>query len=323
MGRFKEIDMLKGLGIIFMVMGHQYYGEMFDKWIHAFHMPMFFIISGFLYSSPKSFGEKIYKKMKTLLIPYAFFASFHFLIASTKVFILDEPINKISSYLYHICVINTEGVPICGAIWFLTALFFVTIIYMLIDKFSKSKVSKIIWIFCLVIIGIFCPLLGYRLPWALDVAFVGVGLFFVGEVLRTFYDNKDIKRKGLWVILGIFLSSGTIFMNYSVNLRLGCYGNVILFFVNVVLMTSSLFYLCNILGGYDYWILREVQYIGENSIVYLGFNQFILLFLKKISVNNIYFAMLVKIILLIICFLILHIIAKILSNSRIKCLIGK
>lgn len=48
-GRIGYIDFLRGFGIICMVMGHIGFGTLFDKLIHCFHMPMFFIISGFLH----------------------------------------------------------------------------------------------------------------------------------------------------------------------------------------------------------------------------------------------------------------------------------
>lgn len=40
------IDLLRGFCIILMVMGHVGFGVVFDKWIHAFHVPIWFIISG-------------------------------------------------------------------------------------------------------------------------------------------------------------------------------------------------------------------------------------------------------------------------------------
>lgn len=45
--RLDYIDIFRALGIILMVMGHIGFGSKFDKFIHAFHMPIFFWISGF------------------------------------------------------------------------------------------------------------------------------------------------------------------------------------------------------------------------------------------------------------------------------------
>ena len=47
--RMDYIDIYRAFGIILMVMGHIGFGGKFDKFIHAFHMPMFFFISGFFY----------------------------------------------------------------------------------------------------------------------------------------------------------------------------------------------------------------------------------------------------------------------------------
>ena len=55
-----------------MVMGHIGYGQVFDKFIHAFHMPMFFLISGALFKKTNQYstGQYIRKKSKSLLLPY-------------------------------------------------------------------------------------------------------------------------------------------------------------------------------------------------------------------------------------------------------------
>ena len=63
--RITHIDIFKGIGILFMVMGHIGFSSIFDKWIHAFHMPMFFFISGYLsrnISELHGGGERIYIK---------------------------------------------------------------------------------------------------------------------------------------------------------------------------------------------------------------------------------------------------------------------
>lgn len=270
MKRFKEIDVLKSIGIILMIMGHQYYGEFFDKWIHAFHMPMFFIISGFLYHRPISYKKTCTKKIKTLLIPYAFFAVIHFLIISVKTLLYGQSIEVLLNYLYHILGINTEGLPICGAIWFLTALFFTELIYLLIDKYTR-RYLKVVCVFVILISGLILAILGYRLLLAVDVAFVGVGLFFVGENLRKVYDKFPSLRSPqmcIWGMVGVLVCIITINMNKMVNLRLGLYGNVILFFANASIMTVSLYYLCNIISKYEGAIVRELSFIGKNSITF-------------------------------------------------------
>lgn len=47
--RVDYIDIFRGIGILLMVMGHtNSFGGYFNKFIHAFHVPMFFVIAGWL-----------------------------------------------------------------------------------------------------------------------------------------------------------------------------------------------------------------------------------------------------------------------------------
>jgi len=53
--RIHYIDMAKGICISLMVLGHSYSREnMILQWLNSFHMPFFFIMSGFLYRAKES-----------------------------------------------------------------------------------------------------------------------------------------------------------------------------------------------------------------------------------------------------------------------------
>ena len=71
--RIDYIDLFRAFGIILMIMGHIKFGGNFDKWIHAFHMPTFFFVSGWFYKLKKNVGHQIIRKIKTLLLPYIIF----------------------------------------------------------------------------------------------------------------------------------------------------------------------------------------------------------------------------------------------------------
>ena len=58
--RIEYIDIFRSFGIILMIMGHIGYGDTFDFFIHAFHMPMFFFISGYFYQSYKEKNKPFY-----------------------------------------------------------------------------------------------------------------------------------------------------------------------------------------------------------------------------------------------------------------------
>ena len=47
--KINYIDYSKGIAILFVIFGHVYWGNnIVTTWIYSFHMPLFFIISGFL-----------------------------------------------------------------------------------------------------------------------------------------------------------------------------------------------------------------------------------------------------------------------------------
>ena len=85
----REIDILRGIAFCLVLIGHSFpdsaygyinaYTEFGREYIYSFHMPLFFIISGFCMNpllSQKAINIKleIIKRSKRLLIPYFFYS---------------------------------------------------------------------------------------------------------------------------------------------------------------------------------------------------------------------------------------------------------
>ena len=83
--RLQYLDMLRTIGIILMVMGHIGFSGVFSKWIHGFHIPLFYILSGYFYKN-QPIKRLLKKRLRTIIIPYVIFGIFHC--------ILDCIINK-------------------------------------------------------------------------------------------------------------------------------------------------------------------------------------------------------------------------------------
>lgn len=121
------LDILKGLGIVFVVVGHFCNIERMHDWIYSFHMPLFFFASGYLYRR-KPILETIKNKFRTLMIPYfvlgmltqLFYAineSFHAREADVGELMIGLLYGTYSSIVYN------------RVLWFLPTLFCITIIY--------------------------------------------------------------------------------------------------------------------------------------------------------------------------------------------------
>ena len=64
------LDILKGFGIIFVLVGHSL-GGIVHNFIYSFHIPLFFLVSGYLYKQ-RPFKEQVKKDWSRLMIPFFF-----------------------------------------------------------------------------------------------------------------------------------------------------------------------------------------------------------------------------------------------------------
>ena len=71
--RDRTLDIFRGFGILFVVLGHIYQTPMMIRlWVCTFHMPLFFMCSGMLFSVDRynGFMNFLKKKLQTLVLPY-------------------------------------------------------------------------------------------------------------------------------------------------------------------------------------------------------------------------------------------------------------
>lgn len=333
--RLGYMDIFRGIGIILMVMGHVGFGNTFDYFIHAFHMPMFFFISGFFFVSMPEEELKtmdfIIKKCKTLLIPYCFWGIFHYISINTARYIVRGGVETES--LCHLCFINTEGLPIAGALWFLTALFFANIIYFLLDRYIGNNMIKTILVIFLSLFGhVAAKFFTYRLPYALDASLVSLGLFHIAYIFKQHMNDSNIIKlfslnKLFWTISGIIVTV-LIFINGYIGVRSGKYAIVPLFWINaigaIILGINFSKYLFDMekKGKFFRFLIHELIYIGKNSMIYVVLNQFFIYAIQKITFY-LGIDVLPASIMLILVMVILHICNIIFSIPKLKFAIGK
>lgn len=154
------IDWSKTILIFLMVLGHNKLPGLERTWIYGFHMPAFFIISGYLFK-PRSWRRTI----KSLLIPIAVFSfirfGFYVLNQSVKGTMLwdwsligrcllpflkanvDNEVTLFSGIWFLVCLLMCR--LICGDIMgrlskkWVFSLGFVSLLYMCVDRFFPFK----------------------------------------------------------------------------------------------------------------------------------------------------------------------------------------
>lgn len=148
--RNETIDIMKGIAIIAVIIGHMSIIPYmpYRNIIFSFHMPLFFILAGYLYKPNPDFKGKWRKDFYRLVVPYIFTASillFHNVLQSFIGVDKDLSIVRLGAFaaLYgsgsaHSSLLFGNVQPI-GAIWFLLALFWCRGVYNYIACKTKNK----------------------------------------------------------------------------------------------------------------------------------------------------------------------------------------
>lgn len=153
--RLDYIDTAKGIGIIFVVFGHHLLeAESFRHWISCFHMPLFFIISGFLFAFrnnySQTFGNYLIKKLQRLLYPFFVLS---FIVLMWNVFFYHILFSSLASQ-NDISRIFLDTITTYGyhALWFLPCLFYSSVLFYLL---RKHHLHHFIWIIIIAFILVF------------------------------------------------------------------------------------------------------------------------------------------------------------------------
>lgn len=170
--RNKEIDITKGIGIIFVIALHS---DFHMDWMISFEMPLFFLLSGCFFNCSMPFRQFFIKKVNTLLVPYCFFK-------------LPQVLYSIGYALIHSNMASMKNSVIPTATWFLLSLFETQLIAYPVIRYTKGKM--------ILFIGLLLSITGYIASQyhIANVLFVNTTLtcsfyFILGYLLR-----KQINR---------------------------------------------------------------------------------------------------------------------------------
>ncbi|NES68881.1 MAG: acyltransferase family protein, partial [Okeania sp. SIO2D1] len=193
MKRFEWIDTLKGIGICTVVAGHIYGGEIREM-IHIFHMPLFFCIGGFLYSSKYNNQEYLKNKLIHLIVPYI---SFIILLYPIQLLTMLPQEDNFSFVDILKLIVNpiVGGVYLWGltsAFWFITCFFITQQLANLIIKKANPHHLKFYIIFMTALSYLNALVLQkFWLPQNANVALAAVPLFLLGFLLRKHYSERN------------------------------------------------------------------------------------------------------------------------------------
>ena len=116
------MDLIEGIGMCLVILGHMSVPEIVGKFIFSFHMPFFLMLSGFL-QKKRPLKEELVKSAKSLLVPYIIY-NVYLLIYSlfTGEYTSDYPWSMAVGLQWNLSMA-------CRPLWFLLALFWMRIAY--------------------------------------------------------------------------------------------------------------------------------------------------------------------------------------------------
>lgn len=136
--RNQTIDVVKGVGIIAMILGHTAIPEYGSVLIYSWHMPLFFVVSGYFYRQKPITGY-LRSNFSQLLVPYIITALLFIILRSL---VLGYKITD--GFLSIFVGAGTGNLPMMGnyfvgAIWFMLAMFWCRVIYNMLFNCVKNK----------------------------------------------------------------------------------------------------------------------------------------------------------------------------------------
>ena len=305
--RVQFIDIARIYGVALVYYGHfiescmkegSAIAAMHYKFIYSFHMPLFFILSGYIardFSSRQDFATFSRKQVLSRLLPYAFL-TFLLIIPTFWVsgFSAGLELPSVQGYTKGLAATFLSGFPFFNIpTWFLICLFMVETIHYGTARYLSSS-SRIIGI------AFVYYLLGTILAWhagALNPmnliaadgkiypyfmileAFTAYALYLVGVYLsrKKFLLESIPMLKGIFalllcltvVYLTFDLNKGMFILpSYDAVVMVGSsHGNPILFLITAIIGSMMIMLLARLSSGQ-----RFLAYLGANTLVVFGLN---------------------------------------------------
>lgn len=282
--RIEYFDIARGIGIILVIIMHtQYISDGVRGYITNFDMPLFFVVSGMLIyikkESERDIKELFKKKLKTFLVPYAWFSVLLLIIHAVNIYLGYFSKEEFIRSLIRTVILYGDSI-----LWFLpTLLLGEMLAIFLLNRFKEIK-TLIVLLVATVVIVIAEYFMRRTIP------FGTLNLFFLSLIDFLEVPFRGITA-GLFVCFGYFFSSkkGALLQADTSKRRII---NLLVAFVFLILLipisllngpadfhrlvfnNPILYFACAILGSLGVIFLSSgikslfpLAFIGKNSLI--------------------------------------------------------
>lgn len=135
--RSAGIDAVRVLGIAAVIFGHTFRGPLTHEFLYAWHVPLFFFLTGYLWTPGRTVRREFVTRGRTLGLPYlGWFAVISLLL------VVDMA--RRGAVNPNVIVLPVLGGPnpggTYGTFWFVSALFFAALLYRIVERLPRAGV---------------------------------------------------------------------------------------------------------------------------------------------------------------------------------------
>lgn len=277
--RNPTFDIVKGIGIVLMLLGHMGLPLWIWKFIFSFHMPLFLIVSGYFAKSCEeshiSIGQGLCKDSKRLLWPY-FVTSVLIVLFALLRGIVKGDMSIVAEKAYDMLYVTHDT----GPIWFLVALFWIRVLFRPIMKCKQWALPVSILFSGVAVIIVhhvmqlpFCILTGlaamvfYAIGWWQKRFGFPRWLIVVGAVcwmcMLVWGDLVKIYRVEYWIYpITILGASGATYLIYLLVKHLSIYLSIIGRVLEWIGMNSLVILCIHGLDIHCCWVSMSLSLVG-------------------------------------------------------------
>ena len=285
--RIGYIDIAKGLGILVIVLAHNDlagYHPTLHKFIYAFHIPLFFFLSGMFFRPERTFGDTLKRRFNTLMKPYFFTLFMIYLGEATFGNMSFENIaGRILKSMY-----ATGKYIDWVQLWFIPHLFVVALFAWIAWRVLFGRI-KIDWLrglamFAMLAAGVFimprfwpftAPVIGmelYGLPFSADMVFASGFFFLLGYEVN----QKPLEKffASPLVLVGTFglLLAAILFLPPTLDFNTRTYPSLGINTLEALLGIAMILSLSRNLEKWSEKLANVFSYFGRISLVILIFH---------------------------------------------------
>lgn len=194
--RIEYIDICKAIAIFAMVFAHcglrmSYSDGQLEGWIHLWHMPVFFILSGLVLNKKKwigwnHLGSFFISRFKSLIVPFLVWGT----ICNLWIFVLLNICGIGGGKYFDVKLallnyIDYNVVTISGTSWFLPTMFLTELVFLIVVNVIGLRKVTFLFYLSIVSMGLLAITKNkMELPFALDVLPFSLGYFALGVLFQ-------------------------------------------------------------------------------------------------------------------------------------------